>query len=919
MKLRKEQTVLLVTVVLLGLFFWNGLRAEAPRVGRSRGSAVELEHYATPDISRAQPEPRDVDASNRDLFQPPRDTRPLPRLDFEAPPIPPGTALRPPPVPGVAPNWYGRLLRADATPKRVPDLFSEAGAAGGGGALDDDFTDSEASDESALSVLEELGAATRRDEGDLSPDERAARLAGWKKLHDWLRVNEGDPLFGRIENPDRFGLAERPAEAILFVDIDPTTGAERFPGQQAGSFDRARVLEFGFADTASNRIQVRRREFDRAISPSVYADLLSFADECVAVRLEAREALDVAEEMYRRAAEFDADDPTPVLGLARCYEAGFRFEAAHDTYTALLERFEHRPEVHVRLAQLEARLRLFASAEARLRRADRLGRASWSVQHALGRFLLDRGRHAEAAEHLREAAKHEPKDPYLGHVRAGIRADLAAALLRGGALDEAADWFERAIQADPTHQAAEAGRRSCVLLGVDPSRFGEAWTGDAGFETLLNQGLAALERGEAVAARDALELAAESDPLRASQAWRAMSWLAEVSGYPEEALGFIEQAHVGDPTDAWTLYQRGRLRAATDDLEGAREDFVAALDRELFFPDVLAALGRGAYDMGLHDRAELFLERTLFLDPERPEVHALRGVNHLARGAVEDAKLSFQAALDAEPLQPIALSGLAWCAYAGGDSAKAITRFAELDDRRRALPEDDPYRVFAQAQIARIQDNDAKEIWTDRFERRRLKNGWDTEEAAGPNIELVDGALHIEGTFDTNGTVRFWRLLPAADFVSLEMDVTVASSNNTRVGVFIAKERRRGVGVSEVQGMVAVGREKHGALALMIMDTARAEPEWEDLPEVPAEPGEAVQLWWPADRPVRLRLERVGEGSEAYGRISVDGVIVREGVPMRKLSTSSNELRLGLFVEGQTGLPANVVVDDVEMVYRVGR
>ena len=96
------------------------------------------------------------------------------------------------------------------------------------------------------------------DDGILTPDERAARLASWKKLYDWMRVDAGEPLFGRIVNPDRFGLAERPREALQFTQVDPHTGRERFPGMPAVSYERARVLEHAFADTASNFIQLRR-------------------------------------------------------------------------------------------------------------------------------------------------------------------------------------------------------------------------------------------------------------------------------------------------------------------------------------------------------------------------------------------------------------------------------------------------------------------------------------------------------------------------------------------------------------------------------------------------------------------------------------------------------------------------------------
>jgi chromosome partitioning protein len=261
-----------------------------------------------------------------------------------------------------------------------------------------------------LEALKELGYAGASEEA-LTPDQRAARIAGWKKLHDWVRITEGDPMFGQIRNQDRFDLGNRPGEPVFFVQVDPETGAETFPGQAPVPYDRARILEFGLADTASNHIQLRKREFEREMTPSLYADLLAFAGECVDLRREAREALRVAEAMYAQAASFDPNDPLPLLGLARCYEAGFRLEQAWETYLGLLERFEHRPEVHVGLGKLEARLRLFESAEARLVQAERVGRASWEVQWALGRFLHERGRFEQAALHLREASRFEPKDP----------------------------------------------------------------------------------------------------------------------------------------------------------------------------------------------------------------------------------------------------------------------------------------------------------------------------------------------------------------------------------------------------------------------------------------------------------------------------------------------------------------------------
>ena len=110
--------------------------------------------------------------------------------------------------------------------------------------------------------------------------------------------------------------------------------------------------------------------------------------------------------------------------------------------------------------------------------------------------------------------------------------------------------------------------------------------------------------------------------------------------------------------------------------------------------------------------------------------------------------------------------------------------------------------------------------------------------------------------------------------------------------------------------MVSAARRKEGGLAVLTMDRATAEPQWEDVPP-------AGEPWWPTARKVRITLERVGEGTAATGVISVDGVPVREGFPLRGMMTTSNEFFVGVFVEGQTGLPAHVEVDDVQVVYKV--
>ncbi len=892
MEIRQEQIVFVGAALLVGWLVVGSLDSGevGPRASRRsrRGEATELgvQRYPAPDVSLALPARTADDVPPRDLFSEPRNTRPLPPLEFAPPPRTPLAALKPPPEPGPGPRYFGRFLRARPEPAAVPvpGLFLDPSEV-----------------EADEGVLEGLSLAV---DDDLSAAQRAAQVASWKKLYDWIRVHQGTPLFGTIRNEGRFGLRAT-TEPILFVEVDPATGLERFPGQDPVPYARDRVLEFDFADTVQNRIRERAVEFGDELTSGQLQPALDLADYCVEQRLVAPDALRVAERLYRAAARFAADDPGPRLGLARCLEAGFRFEEAYEEYLALLEQYEHRSEVHVALAELEARFRLFDQAEERLRTAVRLDRTSWRARWAAGRFLLERGRPEEALPHLEEAYQREPGTEERA-ARAGIRLDLGRALLRLGRADEAREAFERALQADPEWEEAAAARAGVLVL---QGRADEVDAPEqAGFGMLLASGLAALDRGELAEAERSLRLAAEADPLRASKAWRALSWLAEQAGYPDEAMRWIDQAHEADPTDPWTLYQRGRLVAQRDEPEEAVESLRAALDRELDFVEALNAMGEILHDAGDHEAAERYLDRALALDADQPDVHVLRGLNRVELGDAEGARASFRAALSRAPADPVAAAGVAWCAYLLDDADAAVQQFADLDDRRRGEPEGDPYRAYATAQIERLQDHLEKEVWSDAFERRTLRNDWSVGgESSGPNGGMVDGQFVLSGTFVEDGTVRLFREYGAPELVSFSATVTVRTGTRARVGVFLAKERRGRGGVSEVLSKVSLSRHREGGV--QVEDRKPGTSEDEAYRDFPA-------MEWPLDRPVRVTVERVGTGSEAVGRLLLDGIPVVEDLRLRSFASSSGTLRVGVEVLGETGRGVQVTVDDVDVVKR---
>jgi tetratricopeptide (TPR) repeat protein len=899
MELRKEPVVFAFAALVLGGLAWSTLSRDGVRRGSSRRAESPVAApQSVPDPDLALPALRATRAGARDLFSPPSDSRPLPPLGFEPPPLLPLDSLAPPPVPGPELRLWGRFLRAPARTLAVPDLFAVA--------------------EEEVALEDELAAAPADDRA-LSPEELAARIAAWKRTYDWFRV--GEYRFGQIRNPDRFRLAQRPDEDLLFVEFDPHKGAPKFPGQAPMKVPRRSVTEFDFAATIPNEIERRRVGFGESLSASEYDDALAFARWCTEQALATPRALELAAEMYERAARVLAEDPAPRLGLARVHEAAFRFEEAFQIYRGLLDGpLPNHPHVLVRLGALQERFRLDAEAEASFRAAERYGRTSWPAQHALGRFLLARGRGAEAREHFRLALQFEPSGAAEKADRARIRSGLGAALLATGDVPAAAAAFRDALQADASSAEALAGLAAARTLAGEAGAPAEAPAGELpageeggalGFERLLADGIELARRADADAARaarDALVAAAAADPLRASLAHRSLSWLAEATGSSEEALRQVDLALEIDPTDPWCHFQRGRLLLARDDLEGAAEAFRTALTRDAEFADALACLGDVAHRRGDLAAADKYLERAIALDPTLTRAAVLRGIALLEAGSVADAEPVLVRAAARDGDDPAARGGLAWVQYRLGDPTEALTRLAELDDARRTQPEDDPWRVWARRQIERLTDHLEKVLWSDGFERNRLENNWNVQESHGPLVSIHDGLVTLGGTFKSAGRTRLWQLKNAGDVVSIQATLTVQPGTTARVGLFVARESERG-GEVQVEAEATISRHPDAAKnAVQFRAMKRGE---EELPHV-----EVPGVEWRAGQPVVLRIERVGAESDVRIRASLDGIPVAPDTPLSALGRTNNQLRLGIYAEGAPGRSVQVDVDDVEIVFR---
>ncbi|MDF1797919.1 MAG: tetratricopeptide repeat protein [Planctomycetota bacterium] len=911
MAIRQEQIVFAVVLVACGaLVATSGSDSKrAPRPAQ----ALELEPVVVPETARVLPRSSATPGSfARDLFKEPTNARPMPALAFVAPPLLALPSLAAPPMPGPAAHGFGATLRQDLSLGSAPGLFDERGAS-------DDFTSAELDFEAelpgdTLSILRDLGYVPDEVELLVEEPDRAARIESYKQLYDWIRLDEFDYHFGSIDNRMRYRLGERPGEAVQFTEVDPSTGQARYLGAGSVEYPRARVTEFGFADTVVNAIELGAIAREVPITRGNLSERLAFAAWCVDRRHDAPRALEVARDLYERAALFDPSDPEPRLGLGACLEAGFQFEEAFTEYRALAETYPKSAAVAARLASLEERFLSLDAAEARLRDAVRFDRGSYVGHWALGTFLLRHGTSAkvltEARDSLVLAGRFAPDTPEDARLRAEIRADLGAAHLAVGDVAAAESAFSAALSADAKHQAAMAGLFACdylrLLAGEQPKpRKLPFDLQGLGPELLSARGLLALEAGDYKAARSDLEAAVVAGPVRAHRPLSALSRLAEATGYDEEAMEYVERALEVSPKDPWALYQRGRLLVKRDDLEGAEASFSAALAVDVDFVDAVLALGDLAMEEGRHNDAERYFDRVRRLESERLDVEVRRGLNALFLGQQAIARERFEGARALADRDPVALGGLAWCEYLAGRSTEALNLLATLDDARRTYGDEDPWRAWSMEQKERIEDHLEKRRWVDVFDRKSLRNDWLVEEGAGPLVSLQDERLVIEGQFNRNDGVRVFRQVPAAAFVSLEADVTVDASTAGRAGLFVAREQDR-KGSRTTSAMVRVMRHKDGSLQTHLLRAGRP-----DLG-----PQDVTWLSFPTGEPVRLRIERDGPETAATINVYVDGTPVLVGAPMSSFGKTMSDVALGFFVEGESGRRVRLEVDNVEIVRR---
>lgn len=406
-----------------------------------------------------------------------------------------------------------------------------------------------------------------------------------------------------------------------------------------------------------------------------------------------------------------------LLAAARLKQGRLAQAIAHLTAAASDAAYPDRGEALLTLGALRLKRLEFVRARAALREACALLPEDPRPFKYMGILEASLDRPAEAAAAFAKAARLDPADPELKErsdaraaptLEPAHRLAVAEALLAEGDAREADRQIERVLAEHPANETAlclkglllrERGRPAdaiALLSGISPA------TQDLYAECQVQIGLAHAALADHPAATAALRKALDVRPDLAV-AWTALARSLDALGKTAEAEIAYEtslreeydqpsvQARLaqlrGDGTgrvgadglpEARSLHFRGRARLARGDFDGALDAFDAAFRRDSNDVELLRDMIALHRALELPHLAKLYLGRLERIAPADPAVPTARGFLLRAEGKTVEAELQFRAALARNPVEPLALTGLALLSLDRGAAPEAFERFERV-------------------------------------------------------------------------------------------------------------------------------------------------------------------------------------------------------------------------------------------------
>ncbi len=189
------------------------------------------------------------------------------------------------------------------------------------------------------------------------------------------------------------------------------------------------------------------------------------------------------------------------------------------------------------------------------------------------------------------------------------------------------------------------------------------------FEEGMTEGNAALQRGDALAARQAFEQARQSKP-ELPWSFIGLGHTGLMSGDAEAALEGFTAGLERDPTIPDALYGRADALFALGRFAEAAPVYLAALERRPTMVLAWRGRGRALHQLKSYVEALACLEMAIFLGSQDPWSYESRALCLMDAGRVSEALASFEKALSLKADLPYAWQGK-------GDALSLLDRHAE--------------------------------------------------------------------------------------------------------------------------------------------------------------------------------------------------------------------------------------------------
>lgn len=897
--MKREPIVFVIVLAILGIMTYLLLQTEAPRAPRVSGGK-NLEDFQMPVGDPVVSLPSQ--GTRRDLLRRPSADEPLDALQLPDPELASLGVLMPPPIPDSGASYWSEHLFVFA-----PSIL---------GGLDDLVDAGE--DGVDLAGLDASVADTFADQDDQ-----------YRKVYDWVRLNPLATFYGYLLGDDRFDLAK--GATLRFRQVDPYTGRER-SGEM--SFGPDEYEGFGFADTLYNQIELGVRDQRARMSAARVQDLGVFVHWLLNQGLAEPVAFGYAEELARDAVRLAPDDVNNWMLLGEVWERTFELDRAFALYATLAGeslgetlpdfglsvkngRFARAAGPRVRMGVILRRIGLDADSEMQFRAAVDLASGDATAPMELGILMMDLGHVAEGQQHLLRAMGMQGQRNSKTALRNAVA--LGQASMRLGDWSTANQAFLNAERAAGTNKEAamqaQSGLIASTYLSGDFTR-ARALAGTAienfgaNASLLYLRGISEAADGGAAGEviRD-LRASAAATPFDAAPALSALAFWLDRIGETDAAQGALAKALELSPRHLYSRYLKVHWAARDGDLETAREGLQDMVRTAPICAAILAEFSDLLYGEGSYGRAEVAFRsleeafpewvRSSSSSPAWGGLVMRHGLNLLHMNQLEEAMSAFDQALSMDAGLTAARNAKGIVLYQEGDLDAAVAEFAFLQDALRET-EEDPQFIFAATWQVRVQNHAKLRRWTDAFDGRRLRPGWDTQTAARAGVEprLAEQTLLIQGEHTGAAETSAYYTVPGVAFRDFTTDLNIGSGHRGDASAFIALQNR-----NKETWSFRVVRDREGAIGWTMKRGTRSE---DGRSTFRLAEGQSARISFHVNREPKQPILTVRFNDEVLYSDAVSNLRNPTGV-----------MASGLMVRTALALPVEASLDNVELIYAV--